>query len=1311
MKTDLIGHDRLSFLPCRLLYAILFCTTMIISLHIVFIFRRNAAETKQTIYRNKLRIKEQENKKTFHNIQMRILEQKNKDEIALETKEKGKKEVERIVNKEIDNAREKEREILRSIENERIIRNKDDISSVVVHKARKKVPNSTAFSSSSSNSIINSTKTTPIKNEPATQSTPIGTAVSIKSIQSVNSKSSREMLLLLRKQGGADRKQGGAIEVNPNILSCSRGGSDIFGFEGNEVVTEEVFDRIHQHSSSSKQLVRNRGILSTFDNGSALNSQTLNNQEEDDNSDNNNNNSNNNSNDYDVIDTEAEKDILADSLLPIVNLQNRLAQFGTMIDSLNTEIENMDSDVSESFGDGSIIFEKKEESKNVLIEDKNEKVNDSSFNAKGTKLNNSKISNHDMTIDNYERKESFHNIDSSPPQSRLKKLISENDQEFYDILADTLDGDNNKLDANIRGLGMEKLSSILAPPVASCSSSPSPSSSYSSSSYYSSLCPSPVNTGWNALKKDGSESVKMRSKIQTNNNIDQSNLSEFVRKDRGPVVSGGIALMRSLKNCNSSNEIIPEKSYDSEIRENSRNTVNNGKNDRTWIKNTPPSIHDLMRLSPCRTEGDKQGVRNSTPDKQNMHQMNGKTHQNDESNLERDREKERSRDKLRETERKRDRELSKERMVVEVVDYGLVARKKEKEEKMRKFKEMELQEEKDAEREWEMVQEREKELERERGREKERERDERQRQMEIDVEKSREVERQRENLVRMRAQEIKEELMKQERLRQQQFLQAQQEQQQLKLQLQLQNVPKRNRYVRVEKDVIKTKNYSKDKNRYVNENENESGGTTARDGLRDDQSDRLSSVDESVRYSKQYQENTAVIGGRGKGGERERGGGERKEKSIHQERDVKEKNTVLGASGRKSICRDETDEEAMLIAELLELEQRRKNSLTELHRKTDTKLQLQVEVEVGATFRSGVIRSKTKENERNGDKSKDRAEEQLNDIQIPNNKNKSLTRSESTPKSIRLEAPAREKLAFGPGARLLGKLDLKSPKDSSPIPLLSRSKSYVVPRSNSIAPDDFSNASGVKEKRKGVVNGDDRKGGTHTGSQLGAQSGPSRGLGTGTGMDVVIGVETDGQSAYALNGPTSKKKNSPTYMGEPPVGEDEGGGGGYLREYRKKRTETEGGHDKNGNSRLHRRRHSELSNKETEGEREDVELCSETPDNGHSYGTRSLGPRAVLGTGRAGRRGVNDEDLLSLPSILPLPTRVTAASKRQRSGGTSSAPCRIRQESSNVTNSSQFESESVALFPAPIRMSHDYGSSGALLRPPILQTKESRKVR
>ena len=171
----------------------------------IFISRRHAAEMKQVVYRNKLRIKEKENKKTFQDIQMRILEQKGKDEMEVEIKEKGKKEVDRTPSEEVDSTKRKEKEILKNAENE------DEMNSFIVHKALKKsLPNSSTLSSSSTKTLLNLSNTTPIREEPSMQSTPIGTGNSGKSVQSVNSKSSREMLLLLRKQGGADRKQGGA---------------------------------------------------------------------------------------------------------------------------------------------------------------------------------------------------------------------------------------------------------------------------------------------------------------------------------------------------------------------------------------------------------------------------------------------------------------------------------------------------------------------------------------------------------------------------------------------------------------------------------------------------------------------------------------------------------------------------------------------------------------------------------------------------------------------------------------------------------------------------------------------------------------------------------------------------------------------------------------------------------------------------------------------------------------------------------------------------------------------------------------------
>ena len=138
--------------------------------------------------------------------------------------------------------------------------------------------------------------------------------------------------------------------------------------------------------------------------------------------------------------------------------------------------------------------------------------------------------------------------------------------------------------------------------------------------------------------------------------------------------------------------------------------------------------------------------------------------------------------------------------------------------------------------------------------------------------------------------------------------------------------------------------------------------------------------------------------------------------------------------------------------------------------------------------------------------------------------------------------------------------------------------------------------------------------------------------------------------------------------------------------------------------------------REQEIGREREEYGGGSPNMAHiSSGTQSLGykhDRRGIPKGRA-----LEEDSLSLPPILPAsaaldPTaRHPMDKKRNRSGGTASAPSRLRYDAaSSLKASATFEGDGPSL-PTPIRVSHDYGSPNGTS--PIFQNNSGivRKVR
>jgi hypothetical protein len=645
----------------------------------------------------------------------------------------------------------------------------------------------------------------------------------------------------------------------------------------------------------------------------------------------------------------------------------------------------------------------------------------------------------------------------------------------------------------------------------------------------------------------------------------------------------------------------------------------------------PPSIHDLLRVCPpdeCDTgrerdrdreergreeRGREEKGREERGREERGREERGHAEEKQEEERVRKIQYEKERDKIRSIERERDRELSRER--ADVVDYGLVARKKEKEKEQERL----------------LIRE----AEREKSKEWEREK----------------VKQARERLKKDAEEEERHQQLIQERIPQNPD-------------------PRAHRNGRIERGEGGNGDYQAAAG-------GGGGGAVGGGGA----------GDRDVKRG---------VGGMG----REKEDGIRRDKERSETVDRKKgpgRADERGAARESRAPKEEVDEESLLVAELLALEKRQKTTLRieDTQKRTD----------------SGIQPPSSRDSDGN-------RKNQGRESQLP--RGKTLARSESTPRPTRSEG-VKEKVAFGPGARDVRKVDSKSAVVEVSGMMKSKSVTAVSggSRSKEKEKDDERERERGKEMDKVREREKERERERVQATAKPVAQPDLVHLKAWTSAQEEVDNDEDFSSPVSRHSGASgtkgkMKKIMPDIRENQPAIEE---GGGYLLEYRKKHADKEkekgalgvggGGGGGGGGGKVLRRRHSDMHQHGDMGrEKEREEYGGESPNIIHvSSGTQSLGPKQD-------RRGVSknrvaEEDSMSLPPILP--ASVTAEGtgrhpmdkKRNRSGGTASAPSRLRHEAaSSLRAASGFEPEAPVL-PNPIRVSHDYGSPNG--HSPILQ--------
>ena len=179
-------------------------------------------------------------------------------------------------------------------------------------------------------------------------------------------------------------------------------------------------------------------------------------------------------------------------------------------------------------------------------------------------------------------------IKNSPPQSRLKKLIMENDRDNFDLLEETVE-----IASNIRN-GNQIFNSENKPIKIITKSVPSASN----------LSNSPVVVGVQN-KSENSVILKLNNGSDpTQKNKYQSNLSQPLRKDRGQVITSGLGLIDSMLDSQN-RKSHSEKENDEQLRLQHQHQHQHQLQlelsydlSREIKQNYPPSIHDLLALCP-----------------------------------------------------------------------------------------------------------------------------------------------------------------------------------------------------------------------------------------------------------------------------------------------------------------------------------------------------------------------------------------------------------------------------------------------------------------------------------------------------------------------------------------------------------------------------------------------------------------------------------------------------------------------------------------------------------------------------------------
>ena len=239
-------------------------------------------------------------------------DKENEQELEREEDERKFLEMERKRSFKIaeNKERDKEEDVLMDLQNE--VEN----NVVIVHKARKKASNpSSSVTSSRSVSPV------PVNSGPLipTHTVCISLQSSQKIINGEHSKSNRELLLLQRKQGGADRRQsnaeqsvGDGRQIQDNRLPQSVRNKEV---EGGTMDSDSI--TIHRPLSHNNNRVKNNQNTTHKNTNKSIHKHK-----------------------DDECPTYGEGgsdvDALADSLVPNKSLQFQLAFFGTKFDGVNT---------------------------------------------------------------------------------------------------------------------------------------------------------------------------------------------------------------------------------------------------------------------------------------------------------------------------------------------------------------------------------------------------------------------------------------------------------------------------------------------------------------------------------------------------------------------------------------------------------------------------------------------------------------------------------------------------------------------------------------------------------------------------------------------------------------------------------------------------------------------------------------------------------------------------------------------------------------------------------------------------------------
>ena len=253
---------------------------------------------------------------------------------------------------------------------------------------------------------------------------------------------------------------------------------------------------------------------------------------------------------------EEVEDILGDSLTPTPHTQHRPSP--PHVSNQNTQHKHSDLSL------------------------KNDNNNEENSYMQNVKKNIIKMSEQSLKNTTPSRR----NMTNSPPQSRLKRLIMENDRDNFNLLEDTVEispnndlGRNNSDSENIPIHSKNSYSNNVTN---------LPTVERQNDSKDNKLSKNVPQNVWKNVLKNGNDAT------QNSKNKYQSNLVLPIRKDRGQVMTGDLGPIDSM--LDTQNNVLQQKKEDDEKLQ--LQLELHYDQSRRIKQNYPPSIHDLIAMSP-----------------------------------------------------------------------------------------------------------------------------------------------------------------------------------------------------------------------------------------------------------------------------------------------------------------------------------------------------------------------------------------------------------------------------------------------------------------------------------------------------------------------------------------------------------------------------------------------------------------------------------------------------------------------------------------------------------------------------------------